>query len=150
MGRLPLHLACSLPPAPPVYVHPLRRRRPRRPLAWGEDAVRRHRKRLTPHERVVAAATKTYRERTHAQHAALRAKAQRARRGAPAPRASRKRVYRVPISPTRLSRRMRLIGAHLTNDRGEKQYGPCLHVLIPEEGEGGAVAVPRCFLVEAD
>jgi len=98
MGRLPLHLAFSLPKAPPVYVHPLRSRRPRRPLAWGEDAVRRHRKRLTPHQRKVAAAVKTYREHTHANHAAMRAKAERARRGGPAPNASRKRVYRVPIS----------------------------------------------------
>jgi len=88
MGRLPLHLAFSLPKAPPVYVHPLRSRRPRRPLAWGEDAVRRHRKRLTPHQRKVAAAVKTYREHTHANHAALRAKAERARRGGPAPNAS--------------------------------------------------------------
>lgn len=148
MGRLPLHLACALPPTPPVYVHPLRERRARRPLAWGEDAVRRHRKRLTPHERRVAAAVKTYREHTHAHHAALRAKAERARRGRRVDTVSRKRVYRVPISPTRLSCRMRLIGAHLTNDRGEQQYGPCLHILAPEDGAGRAVAVPRCFLVE--
>ena len=114
----------------------------------GEDAVRRHRKRLTPHERRVAAAVKTYREHTHAHHAALRAKAERARRGRRVDTVSRKRVYRVPISPTRLSCRMRLIGAHLTNDRGEQQYGPCLHILAPEDGAGRAVAVPRCFLVE--
>lgn len=149
MGRLPASLAWALPPVDPPDVHPLRHRRPKRPLAWGESAVQRHRRSRRGDKIRTDSAVKLYREHTHPKRAALDRKAKDARRGAPPPvRTDRRRTYRYPVSPARLSRQMKVVGFHLTNEAGRGRYGPSLVILSPVDAKSfRVVAVPRSFLV---